>query len=309
VFCDAYELSTNLAVFRRDVRGLEFVDSQPQGKLDCGLMTVWLAGSNRVQSIVAEGNVVVAQNDGRITAERAVFSGTNPASLFTGKPTWQSGDRHGSGDVLVLDRASRELRAQGNGRMSLPADQIRIVDMSPGPGSSRPNPVDANRRVVDISSDDYDLRENSGVFRGNVHVVNPQGRLFCDLLTSSLSQRPGEESRNAVAERRQNRVEIVWLDGKGQTNYSWSDKAVYAYDSSHSVTNELVTLTGDPVVTNPQGTHTGDPIIWDRVRNTVFGANERSEVKSDATNTPDLFRAPSASPATTPARTNSATSQ
>jgi lipopolysaccharide export system protein LptA len=309
IFSDDYELSTNLAVFRREVRGSEFVENKPQGKLSCGLMTVWLSGSNRVQNVVAQDQVVVEQNDGCITAEKAVFSATNSASTFTGKPTWQSGPREGSGDVLILDRVSKELRAQGNARMRLPADQIRIVEMSPSAGANRPGSVDAGKRLVDISSDAYDLRENSGVFQGNVHLRNPQGRLFCDLLTASLSQGSGEESRNAVAERRQNRVEIVWLDAKGQTNYSWSDKAVYGYTATHSVTNELVTLSGDPVVTNPQGTHTGDPIVWDRVRNTVYAANEKSEIASNTTNTPDLFRDRDGTAVTPTGTTNGGTSK
>ena len=49
--------------------------------------------------------------------------------------------------------------------------------------------------------------------------------------------------------------------------HATGDKAVYDYDVQDGVTNETVTLTGNPQVENAQGRMTGDPIIWDRANN------------------------------------------
>ena len=306
---DSYELSTNLAVFRDHVHSSELADGVPQGKLNCGLMTLWFSGSNQVQRVVAFEDVVAEQNEERITANKAVFSATNPAVEFTGKPAWQSGRRQGSGDVLILDRLSHEMKVQGNARAKLPASQFQIVAMNRAAASTNTGPAVADLRFVEISSDDYDLREDLSVFHGNVRVKDPRGRLSCDLLNVTSSQTPGDESRNAVAERKQNRVEIVWVDAKGQTNFSWSDKAVYSYSIAGSVTNELVTFSGSPVITNPQGTHTGDPIIWDRIRNTVHATGGKSEIRENGTNAPASFQDPEAPKVNAPGATNGETAR
>ena len=295
VFSDSYELRTNLAVFRHDVQGSESVENRPQGKLNCDVMTILFSGSNQVQRIVAQDKVLVEQNGGRISAERAVFSTTNSVAEFSGKPSWQLGPREGSGDLLILDSAGHEMKALGNARMKLPADQIRIVEMNPAAALSdtgTTGTTGTNARSVEITCNDYDLKKDLNFFRGNVRVRNPKGRLLCDLLTVKFSQHSGEESKNAVAERQQNRVELVWVDAKGQPNYSSSDKAIYSYTVTNSVTNELVTLSGKPLITNPQGTHTGDPIIWDRIHNTVWAAHEKSQVTQTGTNPPDGFLDP-----------------
>ena len=49
--------------------------------------------------------------------------------------------------------------------------------------------------------------------------------------------------------------------------HATGDKAVYVYDVQNGVTNETVTLTGNPVLENAQGKSTGDMIVWDRARN------------------------------------------
>jgi lipopolysaccharide export system protein LptA len=41
------------------------------------------------------------------------------------------------------------------------------------------------------------------------------------------------------------------------------------------VTNETVTLTGNPQMENVQGTLTGDVIVWDRLNNHLTASNQK----------------------------------
>jgi lipopolysaccharide export system protein LptA len=68
-------------------------------------------------------------------------------------------------------------------------------------------------------------------------------------------------------------VVIDFTDTKGQTNHATSDKAVYIYNVQNGVTNETVTLTGNPQMENAQGTQAGDVIIWDRASNKIHFDN------------------------------------
>ena len=68
-------------------------------------------------------------------------------------------------------------------------------------------------------------------------------------------------------------VVIDFMDTKGQTNHATCDKAVYVFNVQNGVTNETVTLTGNPVMENAQGTQAGDVIIWDRASNKIHFDN------------------------------------
>ena len=90
-------------------------------------------------------------------------------------------------------------------------------------------------------------------------------KLTCAQLTTDLPESGGRPSR-IVAE---TNVVIDFTDTKGQTNHATSDKAVYLYHVQNGVTNETVTLTGNPQMENAQGTQAGDVIIWDRANNKI----------------------------------------
>ena len=91
VLCDNYELRTNLAVFREQVRVSDRLGDQLQGEMTCGLMTLTFAGTNELQKMVAEHQVVIAQEDKQFTAEKAEYTGTNGVLDLTGNPAWRAG--------------------------------------------------------------------------------------------------------------------------------------------------------------------------------------------------------------------------
>ena len=122
-----------------------------------------------------------------------------------------------------------------------------------------------------ISSDrgDFDLAGHEATYLGNVRVDDPQMKLTCEQLIADVPQTGGHVNHIVAT----TNVVIDFLDNKGRTNHATGDKAVYVYSEQGGVTNETVTLTGNPQMENAQGTQAGDVIIWDRASNKIHFDN------------------------------------
>ena len=130
-------------------------------------------------------------------------------------------------------------------------------------------PMPRGPTLISSASADFDLTGHEATYRGHVRVDDPEMKLTCALLVADVPPAGGHPNR-IVAE---TNVVIDFTDTKGQTNHATSDKAVYVYNVQDSVTNETVTLTGNPVMVNAQGTQAGDVIIWDRASNKIHFDN------------------------------------
>ena len=121
------------------------------------------------------------------------------------------------------------------------------------------------RQPTRIESDsvDFDLTARRAIYHGRVRVNDPEMKLNCEWLAADLPQAGGRID-HIVAE---TNVVTDFTDEKGQTMHATGDKAVYVYEVQNGVTNETVTLTGNPELENAQGKSTGDVIVWDRARN------------------------------------------
>jgi lipopolysaccharide export system protein LptA len=126
---------------------------------------------------------------------------------------------------------------------------------------------------INAESGDFDLAGHEATYhatyRGHVRVDDPQMKLTCEQLVADMPQAGGRPNR-IVAE---TNVVIDFMDEKGQTNHATGDKAVYIYSEQGGVTNETVTLTGNPQMENAQGIQSGDVIILDRANNKVHFDN------------------------------------
>ena len=122
-------------------------------------------------------------------------------------------------------------------------------------------------RITDIYSDsaDFDWLGHTTTNRGNVRVIAPDMKLTCALLIADLPQSGGRLS-HVVAE---TNVVLDAKDSNGQPIHATGDRAVYVYNVENGVTNDTVTLTGNPQpqVEASEGTTTADVIIWDRANN------------------------------------------
>jgi len=143
---------------------------------------------------------------------------------------------------------------------------------SPGATTNLPDATTPPRAPTRIDSDqsaDFDLNGHQAIYRGHVRVDDPEMKLTCALLVADVPQGGGHPNR-IVAE---TNVVIDFTDAKGQTNHATGDKAVYSYNVENGVTNETVTLTGNPQMENAQGTQAGDVIVWDRANNKLHFDN------------------------------------
>ncbi len=164
--------------------------------------------------------------------------------------------------IIIAGWCSLTVHAQTNATaQSSPASAITNSPTAPPP----------TRPPTQIHSDswDFDMTARQAVYHGHVHVDDPQMKLTCAQLTTDLPESGGRPAR-IVAE---TNVVIDFTDDKGQTNHTTSDKAVYIYNVQNGVTNETVTLTGNPQMENAQGTQAGDVIIWDRANNKIHFDN------------------------------------
>jgi len=150
------------------------------------------------------------------------------------------------------------LRAQTNAPNTNTVAEILALVTTNAPPPPQPKPV----VTTDISSDSWDYYNETRqmVYHGNVRVDNPQLKLTCAQITAGFSP-AGGRINHIVAE---TNVVIDATDEKGATNHVTCDKAVYDYNVQGSVTNDTVTLTGNPQIVNAQGTNTANVIVWDR---------------------------------------------
>ena len=137
--------------------------------------------------------------------------------------------------------------------------------------TNAPGAPPAPRAPTRISSEsgDFDLNGHQATYRGHVRVDDPELKLTCAWLVADVPPAGGRPN-HIVAE---TNVVIDFTDEKGQTNHATGDKAVYIYSEQDGVTNEMVTLTGNPQMENAQGTQAGDVIILDRANNKIHFDN------------------------------------
>jgi len=113
---------------------------------------------------------------------------------------------------------------------------------------------------------DFDLTGRRMIYRDHVRVDAPEMKLRCEWLAADLPQEGGRVT-NIVAE---TNVVIDFTYEKGKPYHATGDKAVYAFLVQGGVTNDTITLTGNPAqIEDAQVTSSGDEIIYDRVNNRV----------------------------------------
>ncbi|MFZ1072792.1 MAG: LptA/OstA family protein [Verrucomicrobiia bacterium] len=166
--------------------------------------------------------------------------------------------------------------------------------------TARVVPPPKPRQMTLISSDswDFDMTGHKVIYHGHVHVDDPAMKLTCEWLTADLPD-SGERMTNIVAI---TNVVIDFTDDKGQTMHATGERAVYAYGVHDGVTNETVTLTGQPELDSAQGKSTGDVIVWNRTSNHLNISNPKMVFRQNlggaatGTNLPAATNPPAAAP-------------
>ena len=170
--------------------------------------------------------------------------------------------------------------------ISLAVLAAALVAQTGSPSSAKPE-----RAPTVITSDavDFDLNTRLAVYRGNVRVEDPGMTLTCGVLTAKVPERGGK-IESIVAEQN---VVVEAPDENGRLTHGTCAKLVYTYSVAGSVTNEIVELTGEPLLTNPSGSLVGDLIIWNKASGKVSGRNVKMKLIPGGTNSiPSLLSQP-----------------
>ena len=289
---DFYELRTNLAVFGNTVRVRDLVGDAVQATLDCRSLEVTFSGTNELQQMVAQQDVVIAQATNRFTGGKAVYTATNGVLLITGDPAWQSESRQGKGDVISVNLSEELVEVLGNASMRLPAEELAQTSL---PGQRQPAiaPSSAPGKFADIYSQQYRVDRRRAQFLGGVYISHPQMAWASEDLTVYLPESGGRIER-IVAEQS---VAFDLIDGLGRKVTGRGERAVYRYSVARGVTNNLMELTGSPVLETTNGVFFGQVIILDLANNRLVAPASyriRGTVPGGSTNAFQLPKIPTA---------------
>ncbi len=284
---DYYELRTNWAIFRRDVQVSDLADAQLKGTMICREMTVGFSGTNELQRMVAEGDVVMEQEGQWFTSGRAVYTATNGLLELNDYPAWQSGLRGGNGEWIVVDTRAGEMLVYGKAFMLLPASEFAETSTM-APGAAGTTKAKQGVQFAELFSKEYILKQDNALFTGGVRIDHPQMKWVCERMTAQLAS-AGPQSRRIVAEQS---VAFDLVDEKGQKLHGIGNKAVYTYGVTGAATNELLVLTGNPMLETTNGTLRNSVIILDRLNNKLLAPGKYEVLGPADTGVTNLFRLP-----------------
>ena len=200
--------------------------------MTCSLLTLTFSGTNELQKMVAEHQVLIEQEDRKFTAEKAEYTGTNNVLELTGDPHWQAGPRQGKGDQIRVNLAHDEMLVHGNAFMRLPAAELGQSAFS---AMGKPKRVESRARTnefAEVFCEEYFLTADSALFRGHVRIEHPQMKWTCEEITMLTPPSLGKAGRIIIAEPA---VVFDVTDDQGRTFHGTGDKAVYTHrDNRHA---------------------------------------------------------------------------
>jgi lipopolysaccharide export system protein LptA len=249
-----HQFHTNFGVFEGQVVVQQYQGDQLQGTLKCGLLTVYFQGTNVLREIRAEQGVIIEHGVNRFESAEAIYTGSNSVLELAGSPKWFSGDRFGSGRSIIVDSTQRAMLVSGNARMHLPTGSLNSTNLPLAAGAAV-----ATNAVAEITSEQYTLSPETAFFIGSVSLLHPQMYLGCERLTVEIPQR-GQRLENIMAEEK---VHFHFKNAQNLPLTGRGGKAVYSYTVTPTGTNDIIELTGDPVLESTSGVFRNEVIVLD----------------------------------------------
>ena len=190
IFSDRFQYSVNSGegVYSDNVRvaGTNLLMTQKVLTLKVPLQ------EGRLQSVLAEQNVIFDYTNSdhekiHATGEKANYSADTGLLKMSGHPAWRADQREGSGDEILIDRTNKIYRATGKAWLKMAGRSLGGAGFLPSTNS-----LPATNQVVEIRSDNYELRTNLAVFRQDVHLTQRageqlKGKMDCGLLTVTFA--------------------------------------------------------------------------------------------------------------------------
>lgn len=288
-----YVVQTNQAMFTNQVQVDQRAGAEIEGTMTCGHLAVSGGGTNQLETMTAQRQVVIRQKgresrpDAEFSAGKAVYRGTNGLLELTEAPTWRAGLRQGRGDRITVSSKPEQMDVRGNASMRWPAAELTrpgaLAVGAPGPsaaaavsaraaevvgaaGHARAAAGATNPPFVDISSEQYTVTPDGAVFQNHVRIQHPQMDWTCGKAAVQWSE-AGKTARHIRAEET---VEFQLADAKGQTLHGTGDQADYVYGVANLATNEVLVLKGNPArLKAERGTIEDDIITLDRTHTRI----------------------------------------
>jgi lipopolysaccharide export system protein LptA len=178
--------------------------------------------------------------------------------------------------ILTLVCAVATLSAQTNSVTNGVDSILALVTTNrpaASPATNQPAP-DRARGPVTIKSAGpavFDMENHWVTYSDQVRVTDPQMKLTCDWAKANFSG-DWKQATNVVAE---TNVVVDYIDPKGQKGRALGDKAVYLFQVQNGITNETVTLTGNPPEILQDTNHylTGSAIVYDLMTRRMIASN------------------------------------
>ena len=241
VFSDRYEVRTNSARFWEHVLVKQWAGDELRGTMSCVQMRTTFSGTNELQELVAETNVVIEGEDKRMTGGRAVYTGTNGWLDLTQNPAWKAGTREGTGDLIRAQTQHEEMVVRGHAYLRLPADELGQSVVLQATNSVRKPPAKSSpNQFGEINCEEYTLTPALAVFHGKVHAKHPRMDWDCERLTIRTLPADGKVILGDGG------VTFTLIDESGHEIHGKGDHVVYTNNVTKALTNDVIYLLGKP---------------------------------------------------------------
>lgn len=145
-----YSSSNKVAIYTGNVRVVDppTTTNELPTILTCKIMTVKLpAEGGKIESIVADQNVIIDQGPSHATGARAIYKAETDVVELSGNPILITTNGTLRGDLIILDRRNNKLRATGHVRMDIPQNAV-----GQGGGILSPKPPVVKTNSVPVKS-------------------------------------------------------------------------------------------------------------------------------------------------------------
>jgi lipopolysaccharide transport protein LptA len=178
VTSDSLNHSAELVIFHGHVIVID-----PQGEVRCDTLKVRFDEKNRPQEIEALDEVMLTQKELEARGRRALYNQATGLLRVFENTRWRMGDREGESELLILDRTNNTFRAENNVKMSLPSSLLATNATPQTATRASTNRLNISAQSFDYAATNTVTHGPIAIFNGDVHAVDPQATLDCELLT------------------------------------------------------------------------------------------------------------------------------
>ncbi len=201
------------AFFIQDGETASFVDNvlvqDGPDTLRCDRLNLQFIKSGGLNVVEGIGNFELKQAESMVRSGRAIYDLKSNIIRISEKPRWESEGRSGTADVFTLNRAEREIVAEGNVYMQLPLTNL-------AESATAADVRDSTNRFLQVHSDKFRFLEAtsnrlaSAFYEGSVRAIYTDATISADAVTVGFNATNRVErilaDRNVVIDSRGNKA-------------------------------------------------------------------------------------------------------